>query len=106
MSATKPRRGLASPDPRRHPGAKRSNPQRTPLVESAPNWTPVSPAGGTRRGPDRQPANMPEPPPDHNAPAESWWESFQRAERARTARLRSLWQMPRPSASLQCAAVN
>ena len=32
MSATKPRRGLASPDSRRRPGAKRSNPERAPLA--------------------------------------------------------------------------
>ena len=38
MSATKPGRGLASPDSRRRPGAKRSNPERTPLVESDPGF--------------------------------------------------------------------
>ena len=93
MSATKPRRGLASPDSRRRRGARRSNPERAPLAESAAGSAPASPAEGTHRAPDRQPANMPEPAHEHTAPAESWWESFQRAERARTARLRSLWQM-------------
>ena len=93
MSATQRRRGLASPDSRRHPGAKRSSPERAPLLESAPGSAPALPAEGTRRAPDRQPANMPEPAPEHNAPAESWWESFQRAGRARTARLRTLWHM-------------
>ena len=93
MSATKPRQGLASPDSRRRPGARRSNPERAPLVGSAPGSAPASPADGARRAPDRQPASMPEPAHDHNAPAESWWESFQRAERAHTAQLDPLWRM-------------
>jgi hypothetical protein len=36
---------------------------------------------------------MPEPAREQNAPVESWWESFQRAERVHTAQLDPLWRM-------------
>ena len=93
MSATKPGRGLASPDSRRRPGAGRSQLQRAPLFDRDPVPAPRSPAGGTHRVPDPQPASMPEPTPDCDTPPETWWESLQRAQRARAGRLRSLWQM-------------
>ncbi len=93
MSATKPARGLASPDSRRRPRATRPKPQRTPLPNSDPGSAPGTPAGGTHRVPDPQPAHMPPPDPDRQTAAETWWESVARAERARAGRLRSLWQM-------------
>ena len=93
MSAIKPARELASPDSRRRPGATRPKPQRTPLTDGDPSSAPGSPACGTRRAPDPQPAHMPPPDPDRDTAPETWWESVARAERARAGRLRSLWQM-------------
>src|SRR5690242_3769020 len=92
MSATKPGRELASPDSRRRPRATPSKPQRVPLTNGDPSSAPGAPAGGTHRLPDVQPAHMPPPDPDRET-AETWWESVERAERARVGRLRSLWQM-------------
>ena len=94
MSATKPGRELASPDSRRRPRAKRPKPQLTPpLSNGNPSSAPGPPAGGTHRVPAPQPAHMPPPDPDRQTPPETWWESVERAERARAGRLRSLWQM-------------
>ena len=93
MSATKPGRELAAPDSRRRPRATRSNPQRTPQSNGDRSSAPGSPAGGTHRVPDPQTAHMPPPDPDRQTAPETWWESVQRAERARVGRLRSLWQM-------------
>ena len=93
MSATKPGRGLASPDSRRRPRTTRSKPQRVPLFNSDPGSAPGAPAGGTHRVPDPQPARMPKLDPDPETSPETWWESVARAQRAREGRLRSLWQM-------------
>jgi hypothetical protein len=93
MSATKQGRGLAASDSRRHPRATRPKPQRTPLRNGGPSSAPGTPAGGTRRVPDPQPAHMPPPDPDRTSAPETWWESVARAERARAGRLRSLWLM-------------
>lgn len=93
MSATKPGRGLASPDSRRRPRATRPTRPRTPLPNGDPATAPGSPAGGTYRVPDPRPAPMPPPDADRQTTPETWWESVQRAERARAGRLRSLWQM-------------
>jgi hypothetical protein len=93
MSAIKPGRGLTSPDSRRRPRATRSKPPRMPRFNSDPGSAPGSPAGGTHRAPDPQPAHMPPPDPDRDTAPETWWESIARAERARAGRLRSLWQM-------------
>ena len=93
MSATKPGRELASPDSRRRPRATRSKPQRVPLPNGGPSSAPGTPAGGTHRAPDPQPAHMPPPDPDRDTAPETWWESVARAERARAGRLRSLWLM-------------
>ena len=93
MSATKPGRGLASPDSRRRPRTTRSKPQRVPLFNSAPGSARGAPAGGTHRVPDPQPARVPKLDPDPETSPETWWESVARAERARVGRLRSLWQM-------------
>ncbi len=68
-------------------------PRRLPLFDSAPSSAPGSPAAGTHRVPDPPPAPMPEHQLDRDAPGETWWESAQRAQRARAGRLRSLWQM-------------
>jgi len=92
MSATKPGRELASPDSHRRPRAT-PKPQRTPLSNGDPSSTPGTPTGGTRRVPDPQPAPMPPPDPNRHTAPETWWESVQRAQRARAGRLRSLWQM-------------
>lgn len=91
MSITKAGREPASPNSRRRQRAKRSKPLRVPLFDPRPPSAPAAPAGGTRRVPDPQPAPM----LDLQQPAtpETWWESLQRAERARAGRLRSLWQM-------------
>jgi len=93
MSATKPGRELASPDSRRRPRATRPKPQRVPLSDSDPSCSPGAPAGGTHRVPDPPPAHMPPPDRNRDTAPETWWESVQRAERARAGRLRSLWQM-------------
>ena len=93
MSATKPGRGLASPDSRRRPRATRSKPPRTPLPDGGPSSTRGLPAGGTHRVPDPQPGHMPPPDPDRDTGPETWWESVARAERTRAGRLRSLWLM-------------
>ena len=92
MSATKPGRELASPDSRRRPGGRRPTVAARPLFES------TSPVGvrvaGGRDSPSPRPATSAHArtrtPP---TTPETWWESFQRAERARAGRLRSLWQM-------------
>ena len=91
MSATKPGRELASPNSRRRPEGPRSTVDRLELLESSAQSGSARPAGGTHRVPDPQPAPMPEPQ-KHPTP-ETCWESFERAERARAGRLRSLWQM-------------
>ena len=104
MSVTKPGRGLASPDSRRRPRAGRSQPQRVPLFGVDPGSAPRSPAGGTHRVPDPQPAAMPEPKPDRDTRRRRWWESIARAERARAGRLRALADDSRRSASPRCAA--
>ena len=93
MSATKPGRELASPDSRRRPRATRSKPQRMPLFKSDPGSAPGSPAGGTHRVPDPQPAHMPQPGPDHETLARDVVGVRRAGERARDGRLRSLWQM-------------
>ena len=93
MSATKPGRELASPDSRRRARAMRSKPQRTPLSNGNPSSAPGAAAGGPHRVPDRPPAQLPSPDPDRQRPRETWWESVERAERARAGRLRSLWQV-------------
>jgi hypothetical protein len=92
MSATKPGRGLASPDSRRRPRATRPKPQRAPLTNGDPATAPGPPADGTHRAPDPQPAHMPQPDRQRETPAETWWESVARAQRARDRRLRPLWQ--------------
>ena len=93
MSATKPGRELAPPDSRRRPRATRSKPRRLSLTDRDPATAPRAPAGGTHRVPDPQPAHVPAPDPDRDTAPETWWESVQRAQRARAGRLRSLWQM-------------
>ncbi|MFZ0977406.1 MAG: hypothetical protein WAN22_34640 [Solirubrobacteraceae bacterium] len=93
MSATKAGRELASPDSRRHTRATRSKPPRMPRFNSDPGSAPGSPAGGTHRVPDPQPARMHQPGPHPENSTETWWESVARAQRAREGRLRSLWQM-------------
>lgn len=94
MSATKPGRELASSDSRRRPRATRSKPQRVVLSNGDPSCAPGTPAGGTHRVPNPQPAHMPPlDHPDRASSPETWWESIGRAERARAGRLRSLWQM-------------
>jgi hypothetical protein len=93
MSATKAGRGLASPDSRRRPGARRPRPNRVPLFDDGSPAAPESPADGTHRVPDPQPAQMPELELLRDARPETWWESVQRTQRARAGRLRSLWQM-------------
>jgi hypothetical protein len=93
MSATKPGRELASSNSRRPPRATRSKPRRVPLINGDPATAPGAPAGGTHRVPDPQPAHVPAPGPDRDTAPETWWESVQRAQRARAGRLRSLWQM-------------
>ncbi len=93
MSATKRDRGLASPDSRRRPGAKRPKPQRVPLFDPTAGSAPGSPAGGTQRVPDPHSAPMSETELQRDTPPETWWESIERARRARAGRLRSLWQM-------------
>jgi len=93
MSATKPGRELASPDSRRRPRTTRSKPRRVPLTDGDPATAPGTPAGGTHRIPGLQRTHMLLPDPDRNSAPETWWESVQRAERARAGRLRSLWQM-------------
>jgi hypothetical protein len=93
MSATKARRELVSPDSRRRPAAKQSKATPVPPFGSTLHSAPGSPADGTHRVPDPPPAHMLEPDHHHDAPPETWWESLQRAQRARAGRLRSLWQM-------------
>ena len=93
MSATKPRRALASPDARRPPGSGRAKSQRVPLFDTGASSTPGAPADGARHGPDPDPAPVPATEPQSGSPPETWWESLQRVERARAGRLRSLWQM-------------
>jgi hypothetical protein len=93
MSVTKPGRGLASPESRRRPGAGRPRPQRVPLFDPTAGSAPGSPAGRSQRVSDPHPAPMPETELPCDAPPETWWESLQRAQRARAGRLRSLWQM-------------
>ena len=91
MSATKAGRDLVSPECRRPP---RARPMRTPpvaLFDSAPRSAPRPSANGTHRAPDSEPTPVPEL--ESPSQPETWWESFQRAERARAGRLRSLWQM-------------
>ena len=81
MSATKAGRELASPDSRRRrapPSRRHSDVARCRAAISAPARPP---AGGTHRVPDPQPAPMPEP--EQPTTPETWWESLQRAERAR-----------------------
>ena len=91
MSATMPGRELSSSDSRRRPHAKRSVPQQTALVDSSSRPASGSPAARTDGTPDPRPAVIPQSM-QPSAP-ETWWESLQRAERARAGRLRSLWQM-------------
>jgi hypothetical protein len=94
MSATKPGRGLASPDSRRRRGNRRPTSQRVPLFDTEAGHAPGSPADGTRQVPDPIPAPMADTDPlQSDNPPETWWESLQRAQRARAGRLRSLWQM-------------
>jgi hypothetical protein len=93
MSATKPGQGLASPDSRRRSRAKRSRTPRVPLFDSSTRSAGAAPADGTHRVPDPQPAPMLELELHREAPTETWWESFQRAERALADRLAPLWQM-------------
>ena len=87
---TTPRgRELASPDSRRPPRATRLSARRDPLFNGDPG-TPRGPAaGGTHRVRDPRPTSMPQLDPE----PETWWESIERAQRAREGRLRSLWQM-------------
>ena len=92
MSATEAARELASPDSRRRPAAARPTvAARSCSSRAARSRSPRPPAGGTHRVPDPQPAPMPQL--EQPTTPETWWESFQRAERARAGRLRSLWQM-------------
>ena len=93
MSATKTGRGLAAPDSRRRPGARRPKSKYLPLFEGGARTAPGSPAGGTHRVPDPQPVQMPELDVHRDALPETWWEPFLLAQRARAGRLRSLWQM-------------
>lgn len=93
MSATKQGRGLASPDSRRRPLAKRARPQGTPLFDGDRTASRRSPAAGTHRVPDPQPATMLETQPDCRTAPETWWESVRRAEHARADRLEPLWRM-------------
>ena len=90
MSATKAGRGLASPDSRRRPRAKRSKPPRVPLFDRDARSAPGSPAGGTHRVTDPQLVTMPKPEFDRDTPPEPWG-ALQRAQRARPGD-RSLWQ--------------
>jgi hypothetical protein len=83
----------ASPDSRRRPGAKQAKTERAPRSDSAPHPAPGPPARGTHRARDQPPAHMSDPAPNRDTPPESWWQAFERAERARAAQLRSLWQM-------------
>jgi hypothetical protein len=53
--------------------------------------TPRPRADGTHRLPDPEPAPMAQS--QQPSTPETWWESTQRAQRARAGRLRSLWQM-------------
>lgn len=89
MSATKPRRRLA---PGRHAGATRSSSERAVLA-SASQPTPAPPVGPTRRASDSRPVSRLDLAHHNNAPVETWWESFQRAERANTAQLDPVWLM-------------
>lgn len=91
MSTTEAVRELASPDSRRRSEDSASTPTRLVLVPSRSESESIAPAGGTHRVPDPQPAPMPKP--EELTTPETWWESLQRAERARAGRLRSLWQM-------------
>jgi hypothetical protein len=91
MSVTKAGRELASPNSRRRPEGSRSTVRHLELLESSSPSGSARPAGGTHRVPDPQPAPM--PGPQQPTTPETCWESFERAERARAGRLRSLWQM-------------
>jgi hypothetical protein len=91
MSATDTGRELASPNSRRHRHTPRVTTGRLVLPDSSARSAGGPPAGGTHRVPDPQPA--PTPDLEQPTPPETWWESLQRAERARAGRLRSLWQM-------------
>ena len=91
MSATKTARELASPDSRRRPRPQLPAAQRPELLEGTTKSEPRSPASGTHRVPDPQPAPMTQL--EQPTTPETCWQSFQRAERARAGRLRSLWQM-------------
>ena len=93
MSATKPGRGLASPDSRRRPRATRSKPPRMPLSDSDRVRRPGRRRAGLTESPTRNQRTCLEPDPDRRTRTETWWESVARAERARAGRLRSLWQM-------------
>ena len=87
MSATKgsgTRLAQFSPTPAGQPAFSNPSPEGSPKSETK------SPAGGTHRLPDPPPAHAPAQQP---TTPETCWQSFQRAERARAARLRSLWQM-------------
>jgi hypothetical protein len=91
MSATDAVPELASPDSRRPLETAPSTVRRLVLVESSSQSASGPAAGGTHRVPD--PHQAPTPELEQPTAPETWWESFQRAERARAGRLRSVWQM-------------
>ena len=66
MSATKPRRELASPDSRRRPGSRRPKSQRVPLFDAAAGSSPGTPADGPRQSPTRIPHPCRKPNPERH----------------------------------------
>ena len=90
MSATDAGRDLASPDSRRRPRAPPTRTPRRAPSESSSRSAPGRRRAGLTESPTRN--QRPCPIPNTDQP-ETWWESLQRAERARAGRLRSLWQM-------------
>ena len=105
MSATKP----AGDSPRPILAAAHAQRDQTPSARRCrerPGSAPGRRRAGLTESPTRNQPTCPNPHTITTRQPRRWWESFQRAERARAGRLRSLWQMTPSSASPRCAAAN